>query len=130
MAVDTTDDVNVMSSYPACDTRDESGPEEVYALTLPGEGVYDVVATIDAEIPADLDVYILNAPCDSDNCLASGSTRASVAGLAGGTTLFISVDGFNGSSGVGTLSVSCTDVLIFEDGFESGNTTAWSATVP
>jgi len=129
--VNTTDDLNTMSGYPACNAWDESGPEEVYELTVPDEGPYVVFAHIENAPGVDHDVFILGAPCDSDNCLAAGSVTASVAGVPSGTTLFVSIDGFGGSSGAGTLTIDVwVDPLIFSDDFESGMTSNWSNVVP
>jgi len=131
ISIDTTDDLNFMSSYPACNLWDESGPEEVYEFTVPDEGPYVVFAHIENAPGVDHDVFILNAPCDSDNCLAAGNVTASVAGVPSGTTLFVSIDGFGGSSGEGTLTIDVwVDPLIFSDDFESGMTSNWSNVVP
>jgi len=129
--IDTTDDLNFISSYPACNLWDESGPEEVYELTVPDEGPYVVFAHIENAPGVDHDVFILGAPCDSDNCIAAGNVSASVSRVPGGTTLYVSVDGFSGSSGEGTLTITIwVDPLIFSDDFESGDTSYWTAVQP
>jgi hypothetical protein len=120
-----------MSSYPSCNTWDESGPEEVYEITIPNGGPYVVFVNIEDGPGVDLDVFIIGTPCDSDNCLAAGNTSSSVFGVTGGTTLYVSIDGFGGSSGEGTLTIDLwIDPLIFSNGFESGTAANWSNVVP
>jgi len=63
--------------------------------------------------------------------------------LDGTTATYFPFDGFSGvdtftfaawdgwtDSNLGTVTVTVVDARIFTDGFESGNLTAWSSSVP
>lgn len=131
LAVDTTDATNTMSSYPTCNNWDESGPEDVYQLTIPDGGPYTVSGTVQDGPAVDLDLFILAEPCDSDNCLAAGGVTVSLDNIPSGTILYFSVDGFAGSSGPGNLTIDCVPtVAIFSDDFETGDSSLWSLTLP
>lgn len=81
----------------------ETGPEQVYVLTLAGRT--SVSARLSALLPgADLDVFILSAPYP-DSCVAHGDWIASASVTAG--TYYIVVDGYNGSASSYRLDVTC-----------------------
>jgi hypothetical protein len=99
---------NNISSY-SCSIWDESGPETLYAFTLPAGDFYTVTATISG-MTADLDVFLLSSGgCGNPGqCLAVdsyGNTTA-VAGPVPSGTYYIAVDGFNGVSDVYSIELT------------------------
>jgi len=102
----TVGDVNVMSSY-SCVGWNESGPEDVYSLTFPAGGSWQVTASLSG-MTQDLDIFILGpAACNSNLCVAYGDSNATLSDAAGGATYYVVVDGFAGSAGDYDLDVSC-----------------------
>ena len=100
--------VNVMSSYICIPSWNESGPEDVFSLTIQAGGLWSVTATISG-MSQDLDIFILGpAVCDSNLCVAYGDSSASLTDAVGGATYYVVVDGFNGQSSDYDLYVSCT----------------------
>ncbi|MBD3366916.1 MAG: hypothetical protein GF405_01925 [Candidatus Eisenbacteria bacterium] len=91
-------------TYYSCSGWDESGPEMVYFIDLPGPMNYDLTANI-SDLAVDLDVFILGS-CDEDDCIAYGSATATANDIPAGT-YYIVVDGYNGVEGDFTLSVDC-----------------------
>jgi len=106
VTVDTSTGTNNMGGY-ACSTWDESGPEHVYALPL-APGSWAITATMTFISGGDLDIFILEGGCDSDNCIAYGDASAS-ATVAGDQTIYIVVDGYMGASGIRDLEVTCVN---------------------
>lgn len=91
------------ASMYCCQNWNESGPERVYAVTVPAGG--SIRATLSSILPAgtDLDVFILSS-CNPGSCLRGGDLTAYADALAGGT-YYVVVDGFNGAAGTYTLTV-------------------------
>jgi len=75
-----------------------------------------------------------NGSCDGSWFAAGATTSTAITGLAGETTYFWQVRGVNATGSTeadnGTWWEFTTAQSIFEDGFESGNTTAWGHTNP
>ena len=93
-------------TYYNCSSWDESGPEEIYALTTEAAG--DITATLsdmDIEV-VDLDVFMLSS-CDENSTLAYGDQSASYSHAHPGT-YYIVVDGYKRDSGSYTLDISCS----------------------
>jgi hypothetical protein len=92
---------------------DESGPEVIYALRMPG-GLHDVTATLsDLDPGVDLDLFILgNEVCENGICLQDesyGNNSATASYVMPGT-YYIAVDGYGGDEGTYTLTITCTEV--------------------
>jgi hypothetical protein len=101
--------VNVMGSYSCNPAWNESGPEDVYSLTIPGGGSWQVHADFSGLPVADLDLFILGpAACNSSLCVAYGDNDAYLADAVGGATYYVVVDGYNGEAGEYELYVGCT----------------------
>jgi len=128
--VDWAGSTDAIDDY-SCNGFNYAGPEYAYEFTAPSSG--PVTVTLSG-LTADLDLLILGGPaCDPDTCLeasaSGGTTDEQITFMAtAGTTYFIVVDGFNGNVGSYDIYVSCGGT-IFTDGFESGNTSAWSGSV-
>ena len=100
--------VNVMSSYICIPSWNESGPEDVFSLTIQAGGLWSVTATISG-MSQDLDIFVLGPSlCDSDVCVAYGDSAATVNNADGGATYYVVVDGFSGAASEYDLDVSCT----------------------
>jgi len=100
-----TTGANANVTYYKCCSWEESGPEEVYALTTETAG--HITATLSGiEAGVDLDVFLLPA-CDESSALAYGDHSASYS-LAPPGTYYIVVDGYKRSSGSYILNVDCT----------------------
>jgi len=100
--------VNVMSSYSCNPGWYESGPEDVFSLTIPSSGLWSVTAMISG-MSQDLDIFILGpAVCDSNLCVAYGDSSASLTDAVGGATYYVVVDGYYGAASEYDLYVDCT----------------------
>ena len=100
-----TTEASANVTYYNCCSWEESGPEEVYALTTEAAG--HITATLSGvETGADLDVFLLPS-CDENNALAYGDHSASYS-LAPPGTYYVVVDGYKRSSGSYILNVDCT----------------------
>ncbi len=121
----------VIDSY-SCNDFDYPGKEMVFDFTSPVAG--DLTLELSGTA-TDLDLFVLSSDggCDGDNCIDSsensGSDETVPFAATFGTTYLFSVDDFDGSGGSFTISLDCPD-LIFTDGFESGDVSGWSSSVP
>ena len=100
---DTTGGTDELHNY-SCSGWTESGPDDVYELTL----AYDaqLIAGL-SNLAADLDVFILADEVCSSYCIAYGDATAATAGLVAPGTYYIVVDGYNGAVSTYDLSVAC-----------------------
>jgi hypothetical protein len=89
--------------YYHCCSWEESGPEEVYALTTEASGSITVTLS---DTTADLDVFLLSS-CDENNTLTYGDETASYQNAPPGT-YYIVVDGYKRASGRYALGISCS----------------------
>ena len=122
----TASSVNVMANYSCIPQWDESGPEQVWSLTLPPGGPWHVEAWL-SNMTADLDVFMLGpGTCDSNACVAGGDAFAMLDGAAGGAAYYIAVDGYLGAISAYTLSLSCT----VTDGWLEGQLTDLTSQPP
>jgi len=105
-----------IAAYSCQATRDESGPDTVYALSLPTGDTYTVTATISGTIGVDLDVFFLDSgDCYSGTCQtpsAYGDTTVTLTDLDPGS-YYIAVDGYDGDAGAYTLTIGCSKTFIF-----------------
>jgi len=116
-----------------CVDWDESGPEKVHAITTSIAG--DITATIsNLSENEDLDVFILSA-CDPLQCVGYGNETAKYANAPPGT-YYIVVDGYEGASGLYTLTVdipneafSCTEAVELEDKVPYSGSTAGASSL-
>jgi len=127
----STDNID---SFPCAPTYDYSGPEIAYALVI--DEATEVTVSLRA-LAEDLDLFILDAvggECHSDFCFATstntGTEDESVTFQADPTVYFVVVDGYQGTVSDFFLSVDCALGVVFTDGFESGNLSAWSSSMP
>lgn len=101
-----------------CSTSNESGPERVYRVELPGPGTISV--TLNGSLEAngtDVDVHILSS-LSANACLARGDRTASAAVSA--DFVYVAFDSFqrsNGTNGAGRFAglISFTPVPVAED---------------
>ncbi len=101
--------VNVMSSYACIPSWNETGPEDVYSLTLPPGGPWHLYADFEPYPLADVDLFILGpAVCNSNVCVAYGDSLTELVNAAGGATYYVVVDGYDGEAGEYELHVTCT----------------------
>lgn len=118
----------------SCNSFDYSGPEYSYAFGVSSSTQVTVDLT---GLTADLDLLVVRdsgSGCNPINCVADstqfGTADESLTFAASpGEVFHIVVDGFSGAVSPYDITVSC-DFTIFADGFESGDTSAWSLTVP
>jgi len=117
--------------YSCAPTVDERGREQVYTFTVATAG--ELAVEVECDHAVDIDIHLLTAP-DPDYCLRRAHISFSEWIPPG--TYWLTCDTYR-ESGVelmGDYTVSCTftpdDTVIFSDGFESGDTSAWSETVP
>lgn len=102
----TVGGVDAIDSYGCAPGTDESGPERVFRVTLPGDGTLTVELDTAFEAGAvDVDVHILSA-FDGAACLARGDRSASAA--VSGTEAWIVLDSFQGVAAAGAFSASIT----------------------
>ncbi len=90
----TTGGTSAWDSYSCAPGTDESGPEVVYAVTVPQDGF--LTATIDDPAGVDVDVHILSA-LDPSACMDRGHETAGALVQAG--TVYVAVDSWVSSSG-------------------------------
>lgn len=107
---------NHLDTY-SCVGWNESGPEKVYALTLPEGWTYDVTASVESIDPdTDLDIFFLTKEgCAGDpatNTAACDDLEVTQTNLAAGT-YYIVVDGYNGAYGEYYLEVECTPTFTY-----------------
>ena len=113
--------------------------DEWFSWTAPGSGL-TTVTTCDPVTDFDTTLTVFSScggaeiTCSDDDfsCL-SGVLQSTTEFMAtSGSTYFFRIAGYSYAHGNYQLSVRQTIVvpLIFSDGFESGNTNAWSSTVP
>ena len=99
-----TTGANSNVTYYNCCGWEESGPEEVYALTTEAAG--HITATLSGiETGVDLDVFLLPS-CDENSTLTYGDHSASY-NLAPSGTYYVVVDGYKRGSGSYILNVDC-----------------------
>jgi hypothetical protein len=126
----STDEVTSYSCVPG---HDETGPEYTYSFTTPRT---DAVTLDLVELLADLDLFVLTAPggvCSGANCIAYSVNpdvlpESITFTATAGESYFFVVDGYQDAESPYRISVTCA--LIFQDGFESGDWSAWSSQVP
>ena len=96
-----------MCSMPySCNANwDESGPEYTYRFVAPAD--QEVTASL-SSMTADMDVAVLagSGACDPANCIGIDDQQVSFSAV-GGQTYYLVVDGYVGTVGDYTLSVSC-----------------------
>ena len=88
--------------------------------------------------PNDLDLFVLSngLECLASNCIGGAESGGSldeqvIFSAKAGQTYYVVVEDFKASNVVFTLEVHCGDPnSIFQDGFESGDTSSWSKRVP
>ncbi len=90
----TTGSLSAWDSYSCAPGTDESGPEVVYALTIPQDGF--LTATVSDATGVDVDVHILSA-LDPSTCLDRDDTSAGALVQAG--TVYLAVDSWVSSAG-------------------------------
>jgi hypothetical protein len=124
----STDSVDFYS----CNGVPYDGPEYAYEFSTPTTSEVTVVLS---GLEADLDLLILEgSTCYPTDCIAdsiwSGTADETVTFTAvGGVDYRIVVDGYEGATSPYTIELWCDDETVFKDGFESGDTTMWSATI-
>ena len=111
-----------------------NGRDVVYMYTAPADEAVDIslcASEFDTKLYVREDCPV--GPyyaCNEDAC--GGTTRSELRDLflAGGNTYYIFVDGYYAApvSGLYTLTMEVSSLLF--DGFETGDTSAWSETVP
>lgn len=89
-----------VNSYSCASGWTESGPERVYTITTTTAGNLTVNLS-----SSSLQVFILSG-CNTSACVAYGTSTATYFNAPAGT-YYIVVDGYQGTSGTYTLSVSC-----------------------
>jgi hypothetical protein len=97
---------DVLEAY-ACGTQNESGPERVVQVSVPGAGVLEVVLddSLEDDAVVDVDVHILRE-LGAAQCMSRGDRRAAVAVDAAGI-YYVVLDSYvraNGSEGAGAFS--------------------------
>jgi hypothetical protein len=98
----------VNTEFYNCQPYSESGPENVFRLTL---GATTNVTVTMAPQGCDLDLFVL-ASCDENDCIGSSagtSTETVVLDCLAAGTYYVVVDGYAGAACGYTLSISCTD---------------------
>jgi len=110
VAGDTTGKANNLSTY-SCSPWSESGPEDVYALSLVPGANYDLTVRIGNIGMVDLDLILLDeGGCEAGRCLSGDSysgTDLTARNVPPGN-YFLVVDGFLGAAGPYTLDLTCT----------------------
>jgi hypothetical protein len=97
----------------SCSAYNESGPDTIYALTLPAGDTYTVTATLSGLGGIDLDIFLLPpGDCYSGTCLTYHGTSLTAYDLDPGV-YYIAVDGYSGSEGAYTLTVNCSKNFIY-----------------
>jgi len=134
--VDSGDTDLFTDDYDEACPSESTQPDVVYSY-YPTEDVLVDISLCGSDYDTKLYVYATcgESPalaCNDDGC--DGSSRSEIVGLAlsGGTAYYVVVDGWGTSpplQSTYTLSVTVS-IVIFTDGFESGNTRGWAETVP
>ena len=88
-------------AYGCAPNTNESGPEELHTVPLPGPGLLRV--RLDASDAKDVDVHIL-ASAVPEQCLSRGDTAA--AAFLSGTQAVIAVDTYNGRHNAGPYTLT------------------------
>jgi hypothetical protein len=97
----------------SCQSWDESGPDTIYALSLPAGDTYTITVSMDDGAGDVMDVFFLGAgECYSGTCQTADTETFTVTDLAPGK-YYIAVDGYNGQQGPYTLEVSCSKDWIY-----------------
>ena|GEM_PF-2530322 len=103
----TVDGTDLFDFYNCAPSLNESGPERIYRVTLPGAGILSVTLDSDLETGGvDVDVHILSS-LSANACLARGHLAA--AASVTGTTAFVVLDSYtrsNGTDGRGAFHVT------------------------
>jgi hypothetical protein len=94
--------VNHVSVYGCAPWLPETGPERVFALSLPASANVDALLS---GLSSDLDLFLLTGASPA-SCIAFGDIAISPRGLAAGT-YYLVVDGFDGAAGPFQLNVWC-----------------------
>lgn len=102
LAGDTTGAAANVDAYLCAPAWPETGPEDVYALTAPGDVTVDMQLGGLAE---DLDLFVLTGSSPA-SCIASGDNSVSLPNLAAGV-YYVVIDGFDGAAGAYRLNVWC-----------------------
>jgi len=108
-----TDQVDSYSCVPWV----ESGPEYAYYFQAPLDQANTVTVSLSYGAGADLDVFVLGdegIPCNSQECVSHGAVFTEF-DTEPGADYWIAVDGYQGSSGAYSVSVSCAPVGGAED---------------
>jgi hypothetical protein len=92
----------LIDSY-SCVGWDESGPEYVYAFSVPATS--QVTLSLGG-LTADLDLFVLQGACQPAGCLAYGDQDLTFQAEAG-EVYFVVVDGYAGAESPFTLTVAC-----------------------
>jgi hypothetical protein len=97
-----------VSSY-SCAWKDYSGPEHVYSVQIPFDGM-NLRATL-SDMTADLDLLLLSE-CDENECLFWGDDYLNISFASHGTagTWYIVVEGIDGAEGSYTLTLESTTI--------------------
>ncbi len=130
---DGSGSTDLIENY-SCNSLSYPGNEYAYSFTSPDRRLVEVTLT---GLSADLDLFVIEgADCSATSCIADSTAGGSgdehiVFTAHAGIPYRIVVDGYAGASSTYTVELNCFDeLLIFEDGFESGGTTLWSSTTP
>ncbi|MCO4769329.1 MAG: N-acetylmuramoyl-L-alanine amidase [Deltaproteobacteria bacterium] len=94
-------------SYSCSPGSNESGPERVYAIDLPGDGL--LTATVMDGVGVDVDVHILGS-LDPSDCLARGHHTASAD--VSGSTVYVVVDTWVTGSGTALSGAYSLDLQL------------------
>lgn len=98
----TTGAANNVSAYGCVPWWPETGPEQVFSLSLAASS--DVDALLNG-LASDLDLFLLTG-ASAASCIAYGDNAVRIDGLAAGT-YYLVVDGFDGAAGAFQLNVWC-----------------------
>jgi len=98
---------DALNGYACASSLAETAGDEVYALTLDADSEVAIDLT---GLSADLDLFVLTGTCDAASCsnhsAGVSSEHVELTGTAG-TTYYIVVDGYGGSSSAYSLAVTC-----------------------
>lgn len=103
LQIDNANGTSIIDQYD-CVGWNESSPELGFSFDSAVEDT--VVFSIEPTGDADLDIFLMEGSCTPDSCLDYGSSEVSVKVMPG-THYYITVDGYNGQTGPGVLTVWC-----------------------
>jgi hypothetical protein len=105
-----------VDSY-SCVSWVESGPEYAYYFQAPLDQSNTVQVSLSYDATTDLDIFILSdegIPCNSQECIEYGAVFAEF-DTDPGADYWLAIDGYQGSSGAYTISISCAPVAGTEE---------------